>query len=523
MKIFILFTTLLLAGVTGYTQQLHFAFLQTDTHKPFYVTLNKKNYSSTVSGYIILSKLQNGEYPIRIGFAKAEEAEQEYLLQVTDNDQGFLIKDFGDKGWGLFNLQTMAVQYAGTAAQEKAKLAAAEKAEAEQRQRKLEEESQAAETQRRNDSIKTAAIAQQTYADSIAAVATSDRQRMYEDSIAKMSSALQQNKYNDSVAQASAVADEAERLRKIADSAANAQAAAAIEKQKVEAETTNEQAKAVAKEAERLQKLADSTARAQAAAIEKQKEMAEAAAKNEKVNVTTVPPDNVPLKKNDTVKNIQLPVLIQQSFTDSGWHYAYNITNNNHRETVNVFIPAAQPKLPVKTAIEEKEVIPANAVKPDSTKFLNISISQDTASISVNGTTGVSTVSSNNPVIAGNVNQAAQPMVAKDSIPIATEKPILNSNCRALANEKDFLTARKKMAAVEGTDAMLMAFRKLLKEKCYTTDQLRNLSVLFLSDTDRYQFLVVAYPFAFDAYRYATLQDLLKEEYYVQRFKTMLR
>jgi hypothetical protein len=100
---------------------------------------------------------------------------------------------------------------------------------------------------------------------------------------------------------------------------------------------------------------------------------------------------------------------------------------------------------------------------------------------------------------------------------------IPNSNCRAEADEKDFFSLRKKMAAEEGVDEMVLVAKKAMKEKCFSTTQIRNLSVLFLTDADRYQFLDAAYPFASDAYNYASLADLLKDNYYMERFKVMVR
>lgn len=481
MRIYLLLFFVLLAVATGYTQQLHFAYLQTDTHTPFYVTLNKKNYSSTASGYLILPKLQNGDYGMRIGFAKNEEGEQEFLLQVKDNDQGFLIKDFGDKGWGLFNLQTMAVQYAGTAAREKAKLAAAEKAEAEQRQRKTAEEMQAVALQRRNDSIQQAVAAQKLYTDSVTAVVAANRQRMYNDSVANQQKFLLQQRATDSVAN----------LR------------------------------AVAKENERLEQVADSLAKAQAVAIKKQTEKPVEIVKDEKPNETTTPPASSLPQKKESVKNSPAPVLIQQAFTDSGWHYAYHITNDTQRETVLVFIPSAQPKLQVITrpVFDERETAPANPVSVDSVKLPNSHTGQDTTPASIRNTAETAPVEK--PIMAGSTTPVS--VEAKDTAPTIAEKVAANPNCREVANDKDFLNARKKIAAAFGTDAMLVAAQKVLKQKCYTTEQLRNLCVLFLTDVSRYQFLDMAYAAASDAYRYASLQDLLLDAYFIQRFKAMLR
>ena len=49
---------------------------------------------------------------------------QDYVLQVKDNDQGFLIKEFGERGWGLFNMQSLDIQYAGEIAKRKAEVIA---------------------------------------------------------------------------------------------------------------------------------------------------------------------------------------------------------------------------------------------------------------------------------------------------------------------------------------------------------------------------------------------------------------
>ena len=114
--------------------------------------------------------------------------------------------------------------------------------------------------------------------------------------------------------------------------------------------------------------------------------------------------------------------------------------------------------------------------------------------------------------------------VKKDSsLVVASVLKLPNSNCRAEADEKDFFNLRKKMASEDGADEMVMVAKKAMKEKCYSTMQVRNLSVLFLNDADRYQFLDAAYPFTHDAYQYNTLINLLYDNYYVQRFKSMIR
>lgn len=501
-----------MAAVVG-AQQLHFVYLQTDSRKPFYVLLNNKNYSSSSIGYVILPKLQNGDYALRIGFPKSEQTEQEFLVQVKNNDQGFLVKDFGDKGWGLFNLQSMDIQYAGALADKRNQQLAQQKAEEEKRQQEAAAQT-AVETQRRADSLQAIALAQKQ-AQAEAAAQAALRQQRYNDSIQqanlvvnsatdqKAQTEITQRRITDSLQQAADAelanrrkADEEKEQRHITDSLQNVANAANIKivqeaAQRRRADSVNS-VQMAALENERLERLADSTAKAQAAAIERAKQ-----------NATGLP-------------STGNPMLLQKTFTDSGWRYSYSVNGGAGKETVDVFIPVRQPQVAIVAApvAKEPEVQPttqpetpvqstatqstiakeqAAETRKEDTKFLDMSFGSN-----ANGTTVVKTDTSG-------------------------VKVLHNSNCRAMADDKDFLNARKKIAATDGTEKMVAAARKVMKEKCFSTEQIRNLSFLFLTDADRYQFLDAAYPFAVDAYRFSSLQDLLKDDYYVQRFKAMLR
>lgn len=100
------------ASVTVFAQQEHFIYLQTDNKQPFYIKLNNKIISSSSSGYLILSKLTAGSYKLIIGFPKSEWPEQNINVSVN-KDAGFLIKNFGEKGWGFFNIQSNEVLMTG--------------------------------------------------------------------------------------------------------------------------------------------------------------------------------------------------------------------------------------------------------------------------------------------------------------------------------------------------------------------------------------------------------------------------
>ena len=107
------FFVLLFSCLVGLAQQNHFIYLQTENKQPFYVKMDKVIYNSTVSGYLIIPKLKEGNYDFSVGFVNAEKGEQQFKCTVARQDVGYIVKQFGDKGWGLFNLQTLQITMAG--------------------------------------------------------------------------------------------------------------------------------------------------------------------------------------------------------------------------------------------------------------------------------------------------------------------------------------------------------------------------------------------------------------------------
>lgn len=95
-------------------QQNHFIYLQTDNNQPFYANINNQHYSSSGSGYLILPKILQGDYQITVGFAGNQIEEQHFNCTIENNDVGYAIKNFPDKGWGLFNLQTLSITMASS-------------------------------------------------------------------------------------------------------------------------------------------------------------------------------------------------------------------------------------------------------------------------------------------------------------------------------------------------------------------------------------------------------------------------
>ena len=96
----------------GFSQKVYFIYLQTEGEQAFYVKMDAKVHSSSASGYLILSKLRDSTYSFTVGFPQNKWPEQNFSVAINKKDHGYLLKNFGEKGWGLFDLQTLAVQMA---------------------------------------------------------------------------------------------------------------------------------------------------------------------------------------------------------------------------------------------------------------------------------------------------------------------------------------------------------------------------------------------------------------------------
>lgn len=114
----------LLAGFVSFAQysvtSKYFVYLQTEPAQPFYIKINGQQLSANASGYLILPQLKDGDYKLVVGFPQEKFPQQTYNFAIDSKDKGYLIKDFGAEGWGLFDLQTMAVQKPMSATEAKA-------------------------------------------------------------------------------------------------------------------------------------------------------------------------------------------------------------------------------------------------------------------------------------------------------------------------------------------------------------------------------------------------------------------
>jgi hypothetical protein len=129
-------------------------------------------------------------------------------------------------------------------------------------------------------------------------------------------------------------------------------------------------------------------------------------------------------------------------------------------------------------------------------------------------------------VIEPKEDKVEKPEDEKDTklvvLPKVVTSSSVNSDCKNFATNSDFLKLRKKMASDNGPEEMIESAKKAFRSKCFSTEQIRNLSYLFLTDEGKYMFFDAAYPYASDSDQYLMLVSQLKDDYYINRFNAMI-
>jgi hypothetical protein len=377
MKKMLQLALVLFISVAARAQQNYFVYVQTDNKQPFYIKMNDKIMSSSTAGYLVIPKLTSGTYTFTVGFPKDQWVQQIFNIAIGTNDAGYLLKNFGDKGWGLYNIQTMEISMNGTAA---------------------------------SSTVKTVADNDDVFATTLSGVANTN--------------------------------------------------------------------------------------------LSVKKEVTPPPTKEEPITVKEVASTQVEKPAVSVIKKIQ-------TFNDDdGKTIVYTDKQSNKVDTIRIFIPIENVPVVKKPVAVVKNVENVKTEGPKDKKFLDIDMQSSNEKVA----------DKKEPVKKVEIAPIVEPV-------IKTEKPMLtfNSDCKANATDDDFFKTRKKMVVEDSDDAMVDAARKQFKQKCYSVEQIKNLSLLFLNDAGKYKFFDAVYPYTSDTQNFAGLEALLKDEYYIKRFKSMLR
>lgn len=202
------------------------------------------------------------------------------------------------------------------------------------------------------------------------------------------------------------------------------------------------------------------------------------------------------VKKEDTPTQeiAYRPSLVSrhsESSTTEGFGIIYFDKTDELTDTIRILIPASKVKL---------------APDTDTTSAIDIQTSNNKIDSSVQ-------------IAKKEIDAKPTETQTSTEIPAATK---VNTTCKATATEKDFLKLRKKMAAEDTDEAMIDEAKKDFRNKCYTVEQVRYLSTLFLTSAAKYQFFDAAYEHVSDKNNFASLGSEIKDDYYAKRFKALI-
>lgn len=563
--------------------QQYFVYIQSERSQPFYVRYDGKLLPSSDRGYLILSKMPAGTASLRIGFAKSDVPERQYLVRITGpGDQGYLLKQDGDRGYALFNLQTFAVIRPGEEKKKEAVAAAETPAVETPAQETAPAPAVATNV---TETVPAAVPADTALVPAPPAPVSEDEQKQAMmaslkkdlDSTFPAKSGVavgpgtrpvkQSNKFSQALDKV--VSDdrpddivlEEPKAPVAAPATANPAVAPASEvpasqkkkRRRRERDPLTEEEKALANSvlAEENKAAAIDTppqtiTEVTPAAVPPVSETAPVATTpaGETANPSAEPvpaqaepvKEEVPLTKKEKrqrKKKAEDPAFID--FMDTGGHQAppagsvaapAPATEGSSAETTTP-APVPAEEAPVSSKKKKRSKLAEKIDTIDMTERPNNVVNDPTGY-------AVSDLSIDHPKESKKDKKrkkAADSVVTEVAAPVATEDvpaskssslKMINSDCGKVMDDDTFRKVLRKFVAGKDDEGMLDAFRKQTKGYCLESSQIKTLVQLMGTDDTRYRLLDLAYPKAYHSDEFAGLESLLSDSYYKGRFRAML-
>jgi hypothetical protein len=464
-----------------YAQKIYFVYLQTENGGPFFIRMNDKLYSSTSAGYLILHHLIDSTYNFKLGFPE-KNVDLDFAVSINKKDHGYLIKNFGDKGWGLFDLQSLGIQMSSTPVKSSAQV-------------------------NYNSSQQVNAFTD------MLSKATDDPSLKQNVFFAK-----EEQKKTDPVQ----TVQKQEKNLRVCD---------AVIKEEKNSQTTDQL----------ISKTGNDKKEAAVTALPK-------------IDSTKKAPDDKP---QEVYKRSQV-TRISEETSEEGIGSVFIDDDQKNKDTIRIFIPVEKKSIavveesksdslkenkksldvdpstgkndasqsevkkeePKKLSAEIKKLWPFNKTKSEATveESKPDSSKDNKKSLSVESSTQKSNASQSEVKKEQPKKLSAE---IKKLWPFNKPKSDTTGikGCQTVAGNDDFLKLRRKMAERNDDDGMIEEAKKYFKTKCFTTEQIKNLSSMFLSSAGKYNFFKAAHNYVSDAENFSSLQSELKDKEYINRFQ----
>lgn len=484
---------LLFISLEGICQQTYFMYIQHDQRKPFFVKLDRKIFSSTPAGYLILPKLSAGKIEMAIGFPKSADPDLKFTCSIDRQDVGYLLRSFGEKGFGLFNLQTLDVvmQQAAPDAQDLAKTGDpfAEKLANVVGDPSIVPKKPVVVEPNPQPTPMTPVAETPIVSDTNATL------------VAKPEGSMEPKPVGDSqetlVVAASSTTATPHIGRMQTELKPDGMSLIYLDSIGTSVDTID-----VWIQTEALSLPAQPNPASSNPALESGTGAADS------LVVAPTIPSSVTAPAIDSAGGrpfLQMELPSPHARVDSV-----------RSDTVAVLTPA-----PIDSLV--KHVPSATVVAEPTAKAEPPAAAITSVEVTTNPPSETSPVQTNVEGPSNITPTPIEPAKTETEKVAQVDTRSLNSDCKALATDDDFLKLRKKMAGASDEDDMVATARKVMKQKCFTTQQVRNLGVLFLTEPSRYAFFDMAYAFVSDTGNYAALEDQLKDAYFINRFRALIR
>lgn len=496
MKTAVFILTFFLAGIQIKAQQLFFIAIDADQQQPFAVLMGKKSYSSNSQGHLVLSGLKDSLYEMSISFPKNSFPDQLFRVEMKRKDRGFQLKKITASSWGLYDWQTMDLlkpvssQFVSSA--------------------------ELRDTRTDAFAVMMAAVVNDTAVlvrnvSKPIAKAIPDKKPLVKDTVVKVVTPEKTNVETNT--KPSAVV--------IAPPVVSVPPASTEHKEEPKKDLIAENKKTdTVKDVVKAQMLVKDTASQLPMAII-------TPAEKTKDTVVTI---------SDSIqkKPVQLKVVIEPDYPKPVIKKVFDNTGKESRAIIfrdssSLGIDTIRIKIDIEPVSKEPETVAPSSEKP----IIPVVVaSEKKAELLVrteeevkNGKRPVDTimVSKAQEMVQKDTAKTVVEVLKQDSVAAPKKLSMVNSDCVNKATDTDLDKLRVKMLAATTTEDRILIARKAFKAKCYYTRQIKALTELFFSDENRYQFFDAAYPFVVDTDEFKSLVKLLTEEYYINRFKVMVR
>jgi len=502
MKQVFLFLIVITFCIRLQAQQGYLITIDADDNQPFSVILGKNNYNSSSVGHLVLSNLKDSVYHLTIKFPKSIYPDHYFTVDIDKKDKGYQLKKNAEKGWSMQDLHTMVWL----------------------RAERVEQTDVFTNQQHSSGKSKDAfALMMAAVVNDSAVLFTTPHKtetvkKSEEDKKEKQSAT--ENEKQTGIAVNDKKADSLKVIpptpkKTLDDSLAKADNKTLVSKEVSSGTEKSKQTESVVSTT--TNPASDPLKKATVPVVAKKG--AEGKTKNPKPGNPQKKDSAAIAKKTDSVskKNVPRSAIskLSERWTNEAREIIFIDSNGGKKtDTIKILIDLAQveEKNPAPDTTEKKPIIIAAAAdKPDKKVIVDsmpvLIKKQDSVSAPITSIKTPDTV-------------AAKKSVKADSV---KKTVIINSDCKNFATEADVDKLRIKLLAENDLFERIVIARKVFRTKCFATKQIRALTELFVNDKARYGFFDAAYPFVSDTENFKQLVELLTDDYYINRFKMMVR